>query len=77
MDSKQIVVFVLVVAMSICGLAGGKELGWKASGKNGAVSSGPVGSTEAGLEILKAGGNAMDAAAGCRNITELLGTLLG
>jgi gamma-glutamyltranspeptidase / glutathione hydrolase len=36
---------------------------WKGEGKNGAVAAGGLAATEAGLEILKAGGNAMDAAA--------------
>lgn len=36
---------------------------WNAEGKNGAVASGEREATEAGLEILKAGGNAADAAA--------------
>ncbi len=35
---------------------------WKGEGKNGAVAAGGLPATEAGLEILKAGGNAMDAA---------------
>lgn len=35
---------------------------WQASGKSGAVSAGGIEAVEAGLEILKAGGNATDAA---------------
>ena len=35
---------------------------WKASGTQGAVAAGGKGSVDAGIEILKAGGNAMDAA---------------
>jgi gamma-glutamyltranspeptidase/glutathione hydrolase len=35
---------------------------WEASGKNGAVVAGGAGAVEAGLEILKGGGNAADAA---------------
>lgn len=37
--------------------------GWKASGQNGAVASGEREATEAGLAMLKDGGNAADAAA--------------
>src|SRR5262245_60183532 len=36
---------------------------WKGEGKNGAVAAGGLPATEAGMEILKSGGNAMDAAA--------------
>src|SRR5262245_527070 len=36
---------------------------WKASGSKGAVVAGGQGAVDAGLEILKAGGNAADAAA--------------
>ncbi len=36
---------------------------WNASGQNGAVASGEREATQAGLEMLKAGGNAADAAA--------------
>jgi gamma-glutamyltranspeptidase/glutathione hydrolase len=35
---------------------------WEASGKNGAVMAGGTGAVEAGLEVLKGGGNAADAA---------------
>ena len=35
---------------------------WQAAGKNGAVAAGGAGAVEAGLEILKGGGNAVDAA---------------
>ena len=38
------------------------ELDWHASGKKGVVVAGRTGSAEAGFEILKAGGNAADAA---------------
>jgi gamma-glutamyltranspeptidase/glutathione hydrolase len=40
-----------------------KQGPWNATGKNGAVSAGGQGAVEAGLEILKSGGNAADAAA--------------
>jgi len=35
---------------------------WTASGKNGAVGAGNAGSAEAGMSLLKSGGNAIDAA---------------
>lgn len=40
-----------------------ETLGWQAQGTNGVVAAGRTGSAEAGLEILKQGGNAADAAA--------------
>src|SRR4029453_2529025 len=36
---------------------------WQASGTHGAVAAGGQGAVDAGITILKAGGNAMDAAA--------------
>ncbi len=42
---------------------GGKSGPWSGTGKTGAVATGGLPSCEAGIEILKAGGNAMDAAA--------------
>ena len=40
-----------------------EDLGdWEASGKNGAVVAGGAGAVAAGLEVLKGGGNAVDAA---------------
>lgn len=40
-----------------------KQGPWSASGKNGAISAGGQGAVEAGLTILKSGGNAADGAA--------------
>lgn len=39
------------------------EIGWKASGKGGAVAAGGTGAVAAGISILEQGGNAADAAA--------------
>jgi gamma-glutamyltranspeptidase/glutathione hydrolase len=39
------------------------EIGWKASGKGGAVAAGGAGAVAAGISILEQGGNAADAAA--------------
>src|SRR5438445_13184049 len=38
------------------------DLGWQATGKNGAVCAGGSEAVAAGLEILKKGGNAIDSA---------------
>src|SRR5262245_22906497 len=40
----------------------GGEGTWQASGKQGAVAAGGQGAVDAGIEVLKAGGNAADAA---------------
>jgi gamma-glutamyltranspeptidase/glutathione hydrolase len=40
-----------------------KEIGWKASGKGGAVAAGGAGAVAAGIRLLNEGGNAADAAA--------------
>ena len=39
-----------------------QSIGWKASGRGGAVAAGGAGAVAAGVEILAAGGNAADAA---------------
>lgn len=41
-----------------------QEIGWNAASKTGAVAAGGAGAVAAGIEILEAGGNAADAAAG-------------
>jgi gamma-glutamyltranspeptidase/glutathione hydrolase len=63
----------IVLAVGLCAVAqeppvarqgrGGPAGPWKGEGKNGAVACGGLPACEAGMEILKAGGNAMDAAA--------------
>ncbi len=45
------------------GSARADEIGWKASGKGGAVAAGGAGAVAAGITILEQGGNAADAAA--------------
>jgi gamma-glutamyltranspeptidase/glutathione hydrolase len=40
-----------------------EAIGWKASGKGGAVAAGRAGAVEAGIRLLEEGGNAADAAA--------------
>jgi gamma-glutamyltranspeptidase/glutathione hydrolase len=41
----------------------GEDIGWKSSGKGGAVAAGKAEAVAAGIQILKQGGNAADAAA--------------
>lgn len=41
-----------------------QEIGWNAASKTGTVAAGGAGAVAAGIEILEAGGNAADAAAG-------------
>lgn len=45
------------------GAGAGDEIGWKASGKGGAVAAGGKDAVRAGISILQQGGNAADAAA--------------
>ena len=54
---------VVCAVLLVAGICGGQEITWKAAGKNGAVATGGKGAAAAGLEILKSGGNAADAAA--------------
>ncbi|MCE9526192.1 MAG: gamma-glutamyltransferase, partial [Planctomycetales bacterium] len=54
----------LLLVPQICGAQPlGTAPAWNAAGQNGAVATGEKEATEAGLEILKNGGNAADAAA--------------
>jgi len=55
MTARLLLLLVLVVPQA-------EEIGWSARGKEGAVAAGGAGSVAAGIEILKAGGNAADAA---------------
>jgi len=54
---------IIFSALTICITANAREIGWKASGKNGAVAAGRAGAVAAGISILEQGGNAADAAA--------------
>ena len=45
---------------------------WKASGKNGAVAAGGQAAADAGIEMLKAGGTAADAAAATTLVMTIL-----
>jgi gamma-glutamyltranspeptidase/glutathione hydrolase len=57
---RFIVVIAVVVVFDFCAVFGDEEDNWQASGKNGVVVTGKKGSSDAGLEILKKGGNAAD-----------------
>jgi len=61
--TRQFLATVGLTALTICAAAGAAEIGWKASGKGGAVAAGGSGAVAAGISILKQGGNAADAAA--------------
>lgn len=62
MKSSWLVISAMAtVGLIFCGVLKAEELSWHASGENGAVVAGRTGSTEAGFEILKKGGNAADA----------------
>ena len=41
-----------------------KDIGWKASGKGGAVAAGGAEAVAAGIQLLEAGGNAADDSVG-------------
>ena len=56
-------VLLLMTLMSPGVVAGSEEIGWKASGKGGAVAAGNAGAVEAGIAMLRQRGNAADAAA--------------
>jgi gamma-glutamyltranspeptidase/glutathione hydrolase len=47
----------------VSGTCVAREIGWKASGKGGAVAAGGAGAVAAGISMLEQGGNAADAAA--------------
>src|SRR5271166_4915433 len=56
------VIFVLIPFASMAQSTPGDTGDWEASGKNGVIVAGGAGAVAAGLEILKSGGNAVDAA---------------
>lgn len=51
-----------LLAFGLRPVAGADQIGWQASGTQGAVSAGGAEAVAAGLEILRAGGNAADGA---------------
>ncbi len=56
------------------------KIGWKAVSKTGAVAAGGAGAVDAGIQILEAGGNAADAAAGtilALNVTDHIACSIG
>ena len=57
-----------------------QQIGWNAVSKTGAVAAGGAGAVAAGIEILEAGGNAADAAAGtilALNVTDHIACSIG
>ena len=57
-----------------------KKIGWNAVSKTGAVAAGGAGAVDAGIQILEAGGNAADAAAGtilALNVTDHIACSIG
>lgn len=53
---------VVSITLAVGPAAGADQIGWQASGTQGAVSAGGAEAVAAGLEILQAGGNAADGA---------------
>ncbi|MHC4299338.1 MAG: gamma-glutamyltransferase family protein [Planctomycetota bacterium] len=52
-----------IMLFVVSGTCVAREIGWKASGKGGAVAAGGAGAVAAGISMLEQGGNAADAAA--------------
>jgi len=63
MRKTQFLSTILLGVLTISGLLEAAEIGWRASGKGGAVAAGGAGAVAAGISILEQGGNAADAAA--------------
>ena len=60
---RLLLVIGLGLSAQVCLAQIGGEASWHQSGQNGAVASGEQAATDAGVEMLKSGGNAADAAA--------------
>lgn len=63
MRTLRLLCTILLTTLAVCGVSEGAEIGWKASGKGGAVAAGGAGAVAAGISMLEQGGNAADAAA--------------
>ena len=63
MKTRPSLCIVLLLCSTIFAPVRADEIGWKASGKGGAVAAGGAGAVAAGITILEQGGNAADAAA--------------
>ena len=63
MRASRFISLVIIVVLSLSAMLQAEEISWHASGKNGALVGGGKEAVEAGLEIFKKGGNAIDVAA--------------
>ncbi|MHC4189344.1 MAG: gamma-glutamyltransferase family protein [Planctomycetota bacterium] len=63
MKTLQFLGVIWSVTLTMYAVSGAAEIGWKASGKGGAVAAGGKEAVAAGISILEQGGNAADAAA--------------
>ncbi|MFH1717635.1 MAG: gamma-glutamyltransferase, partial [Planctomycetota bacterium] len=63
MKTRRVLFTILLAALTAHGALEAAEIGWKASGKGGAVAAGGQGAVAAGISMLEQGGNAADAAA--------------
>ena len=63
MKTRRYLCIIFLAGSTLFGPAQAEEIGWKASGKGGAVAAGGAGAVAAGISILEQGGNAADAAA--------------
>ena len=63
MKTVRLLCVMWLAILILCGGLYAAEIGWKASGKGGAVAAGGEGAVAAGISILEQSGNAADAAA--------------
>lgn len=63
MRTLRLLCTIWFTTLAVCGVSDAAEIGWKASGKGGAVAAGGAGAVAAGISMLEQGGNAADAAA--------------
>ncbi len=63
MRTLRLLCTIWLTTLAVSGVSEAAEIGWKASGKGGAVAAGGAGAVAAGISMLEQGGNAADAAA--------------